>query len=280
MTYEERSKWGTQVEHDATFARLIHIPLASFDRDRHEPWAFLSPSELKQANRYRTATRRLAYVAGRAASRLLLSQHWSCSPETFRFYQDRYSKPYVQSNDGKSFAGFNLSHSPSELVVGITSGEAIGIDVESFHQRLHIELLVRNYFSAPQQEEWLKHPLEERERAFLRGWTRKEAAWKLFGNEDIVAWNDIEVTLENTPNACVRAKKATGEPLLLDCFTWQPSVDSLASAAILRHPTKERIFDIQAIDFDRLSELVWTSDAADYSGAHAARCHECSSGRR
>jgi phosphopantetheine--protein transferase-like protein len=127
---------------------------------------------------------------------------------------------------------FNLSHSASQLVVGLTEIERIGIDVEDLSQNLRVPLLVRHYFSPAERAAWLQLAPAFQNKAFFTSWTRKEAAWKLFGDESHVPWKNIEVSLNPAAETEVRITTVDGDRLIAPCFTWFPDDGSVASVVV------------------------------------------------
>lgn len=259
MADVENNQWLPSREELCNPIKLIEAPLRAIDLERAACWAFLSPEESIRANRYRSGIRRHTFVAGRAALRATLSTHLNVPADSIALNCGRQGKPYLQPTEGRCVAHFNISHSPSRLIIGIAQDHGIGVDVEDFHQRLNVEALVRNSFSNSECDEWLQYPVLQREAAFLRGWTRKEAAWKLFGCETQMAWNDIAVSLDANSRTVIHARSASGQIQLLDCFSWHSTPHSIASAVVPRVPGIRPRFEIQAFDFGRASELVWNS---------------------
>ena len=88
---------------------------------------------------------------------------------------------------GREQAGdlrFNLSHTAEEVLIGVTRGREVGVDIETLERRGDFGGVARRVFTARELAEleglggtdaaaW--------RRAFLRGWTRKEAFLKDLG---------------------------------------------------------------------------------------------------
>jgi 4'-phosphopantetheinyl transferase len=74
---------------------------------------------------------------------------------------------------------FNLSHSGERALIALARLE-VGADVEHFKRR-RTDDIARRFFAAGEQRRLFALPAEERERAFFRLWTCKEAFLKVTG---------------------------------------------------------------------------------------------------
>jgi len=156
--------------------------------------SWLSGDELARSQRLRSALARTRYIAGRAALRGVLAGRLGCSPTAVRFTYGKHGKPRLAGGPGD--IDFNLAHSEGEAVVGLASGAAIGVDIEVPRPVHDIESLARLVFSDVERRELelASDPL----RAFLNGWTRKEAYLKGLGLGLTVPLGEITVSLSAT----------------------------------------------------------------------------------
>jgi len=77
---------------------------------------------------------------------------------------------------------FNLSHSGGALALAVSRSQSLGIDLEHRRRPRRVVELARRFF-APHEAEVLETlPEPERQDAFLRLWTRKEALVKAEGS--------------------------------------------------------------------------------------------------
>ncbi len=106
---------------------------------------------------------------------------------------------------------FNLSHSGDVVLIALASDGRLGIDVEAIRPLSEVDSLARTSL-APDEFAALQHfpPGDSRNRAFFRGWTRKEALLKALG-DGIVALGRISVDLTDGDANTVRRLDSPGE---------------------------------------------------------------------
>lgn len=125
----------------------------------------LCAQERKRAARIVDARRRALWARSRGVLRALLARYLDADPRELQFALGAHGKPRLQSEpretggDGGSGPGehlrFNLSHSGELMLLAVTAGREVGVDVER----------AREHHSAE----------------FLRAWTRREATVKCLG---------------------------------------------------------------------------------------------------
>ncbi len=91
--------------------------------------------------------------------------------------RDAFGKPHLVGAELQ----FNLSHSRSVLLIGLSHQQALGVDIEQgVRARPYLEL-ARRYFTAPEAEALAALPIERLPHAFLDLWSAKEAVLKALG---------------------------------------------------------------------------------------------------
>ncbi len=117
-------------------------------------------------------------LVARALLRLELAERLACRPELVEFSYGPQGKPALAGDDAWHF---NLSHSHDRVVLAITRGAPVGVDVEFRHRRARIDALARHWFGDAERAE-LAGLDEERQRyRFFQLWTLKEAVTKGLG---------------------------------------------------------------------------------------------------
>ena len=140
----------------------------------------LSPDELARAERFHYAKDRSAFIIARAGLRWLLGKYLGCAPERLSFRYGAYGKPFI-AGPGQGKLDFNLSHAGGYALVGFSSGQPIGVDLEAEDPTIEIERLTQRFFSTAESRQVLALPPTDRVAAFFRTWTRKEAFLKAKG---------------------------------------------------------------------------------------------------
>lgn len=136
----------------------------------------LSADEIARADRFYREPLRDRYVASRGMLRTILSRVVGRPPDVLDFEHNEHGKPHLP--DGPSF---NLSHTRDHLIVAVARAGRLGVDLERIRPVPELESLVRRFLAPDEVDELMALPEPERLRAFLRGWTRKEAFVKALG---------------------------------------------------------------------------------------------------
>jgi 4'-phosphopantetheinyl transferase len=156
--------------------------------------ALLSADERERASRFQFARDRERFVTAHAALRRVLAEPAGCAPERLVFGYTAHDKPFL-IGPGADLS-FNLSHSHELALVAVTRGRAIGVDVEHHRAGVELESVARTSFSAAERRALLALPPHEREAAFFRGWTRKEAYLKARGEGLSMPLDRFSVSLD------------------------------------------------------------------------------------
>ena len=194
-------------DHDPTGPRHDH---ALVDQDVHV-WRFpldldearlgefeptLSDEERARADRFRGASLRRRFVAGRGTLRLILAGYIGIAPARVAFTYGTRGKPGLARPMGLEF---NLAHSGGLAYCALAWRRAIGVDVEAVRPMDNAERIIGRYFTPREQAEFLAYPGAERLAAFYRGWTRKEAFLKATGEGLAASLDSFEVSLGADP---------------------------------------------------------------------------------
>jgi len=97
-------------------------------------------------------------------------------------------KPYVAD------LGLSSSHSQDTVALAFSTGFAVGIDLEVVQRSFEFESVVLDHFSRGEQRILGAIPEHERQDAFYRCWTAKEACAKAYGVGIGLSLNRFEVT--------------------------------------------------------------------------------------
>jgi len=155
----------------------------------------LTDSERERASRFRVAGARERFVGTRAALRHVLARY-TADVEI----AGESGKPRLASGA----VDFNVSHTHGLSLIAVAhAGSDVGIDVEPMRHVARAETIARRFFTHDETRAILASA--DRDREFLRCWTRKEARvkarggamWDLFARrgeaEDLSGWTLIEI---------------------------------------------------------------------------------------
>jgi 4'-phosphopantetheinyl transferase len=140
----------------------------------------LSPDEQARAGRFYFEKDRHPWIVARGSLRLLLSVYSGVTPQQLTFSTNEYGKPSLVSPPARA-PRFNLSHSRDLALYAFSWQRELGIDIEYMCETVDIDALSQHSFSPAEQRALQQFSQEERQLAFFRCWTRKEAYIKARG---------------------------------------------------------------------------------------------------
>jgi 4'-phosphopantetheinyl transferase len=180
------------------YVHVWSISLAQTQEKITELRKILSSDELTRADRFYFDRDRNRFIVGRAMLRKILGCYLETAPEKLVFSYGSHGKPKVENNP----FFFNLSNSGDLALCGVTYEKEIGIDVEYLLRELKdAEAIAKRFFSAKESAEFLSLLPEERQLAFFRCWTRKEAYIKAIGDGLTYSLSNFDVTLTSEKEA-------------------------------------------------------------------------------
>ena len=140
----------------------------------------LTDEEKELADRFRFDNDRQNFVLRRGLLRQLLGDTLGVAPSLIRFESTPVGKPFIAypKNSGLSF---NLSHSGRQIVYAFSRHPETGIDIERIRTVDDIDQLALKYFSAEEYAIIVNLPSWEKNKAFIRIWSIKEALIKACG---------------------------------------------------------------------------------------------------
>lgn len=142
----------------------------------------MSSIEQHRAGRLVFEKDRRRFRAAHCALRDLLARRLDCPPSALEFQATKQGKPYLAADSSTTGAcRFNLSHSEDLALVGMADDVEIGVDIETVRSIDDVWSLAGEVFTCGEQAELRETPPNQRDSAFLRGWTRKEACLKAVG---------------------------------------------------------------------------------------------------
>ena len=165
----------------------IHLWLADYeqitDARLHGLYRqILSDDERRQEPRFYFAKDRRRYLVTRALLRTVLSRYAAIPPASWTFSTNAYGRPEIANVDASPRQlCFNISHTHSLIVLGITHRRALGVDVENVRTR-QAALEIADRFFAPTEVAALADlEYDARHYRFFEYWTFKESYIKARG---------------------------------------------------------------------------------------------------
>lgn len=197
--------------------------------------ALLSPDEAARAARFRTEPLRDRCVLRRGLLRRLLGRATGRPPESLAFAYGPQGKPSLPGGPA-----FNLADCKDEVLVAIAPATAppaldLGVDIERLRTVPDADGIARRFFAPAEHAAFLAVPETLKDRAFLNGWTRKEAFIKATGAGLSMPLDRFAVEL--TPDRAPRllsVDESLGAGLAEDwsLFDVAPAPDTIAALAV------------------------------------------------
>jgi len=164
----------------------IHVWLAFHPADPHpsrreEYGALLSALEREREERFRFEEDRFRFRVTRAMTRRVLAGYLGVDPSACRFEDNEYGRPSLVARATGDMLSFNLSHTRDLIVLAVTRGREIGIDVERVQGQRPTADLARHYFADFESDHVMNAPEALREDLFFQYWTLKESYIKARG---------------------------------------------------------------------------------------------------
>lgn len=160
-------------------------------------YRLLEPEERLRADRFRFASHRCRFIAGRGMLREILARHLSIAEENevaaedVRFRYNSYGKPSLAASD----LCFNVSHSGGQALFAIARGREVGVDIEQVDRKFAQDQIPERFFSPTEVRILRGLPAGQQTDAFFRCWTRKEAYIKARGLGLALALDSFDVSL-------------------------------------------------------------------------------------
>jgi malonyl CoA-acyl carrier protein transacylase len=163
----------------------IHLWLADYaaidDERLHAAYReLLDPAEREQEPRFYFARDRRRYLVTRALVRTVLSRYADVDPAAWVFTPNAYGRPEI-ANAGVAGLSFNISHTHSMIVLGVTRDRALGVDVENARAREVSLDIARHYFAPDEVAALATVPEHGQQERFFEYWTFKESYIKARG---------------------------------------------------------------------------------------------------
>jgi 4'-phosphopantetheinyl transferase len=164
-------------------ANEAHIWAIPFDTDvapRAESMECLSENERRRAEQFQFEAPRRRFLAARLALRRLLGEYLEMPAANVSLAYSRFGKPLLGEPHG-DLLRFNLAHTSNLVLVAVTRGCDVGVDIEQLRPVHHLESIARRYLHPAEAKDILAAPPQLRHETFLRCWTAKEAVIKAIG---------------------------------------------------------------------------------------------------
>jgi 4'-phosphopantetheinyl transferase len=161
----------------------------------------LAAAERRRAEAFHFDRDRNRFIAGRGTLRSILGLYLHTPPLTVELAVGSHGKPLLAGRFARSGLHFNLAHCEDLALVAVTRGCVVGVDLERVRRVDGAEEMAA-YFCSPRENAELQSlPPDERDTAFFRLWTRKEAWLKATGMGVGESLQKVEVSFRSNQAA-------------------------------------------------------------------------------
>jgi 4'-phosphopantetheinyl transferase len=181
---------------------IWRVSLGQASKPEEQLEAILAPEERQRYQGFRFPIDKWRYLVSHYALRMILSQYAKTPPQDLGFGLGKFGKPFLTEPVGGQGLTFNLSHCRDLALVAVAAGRNVGVDVEEVRKVGEKETILNSYFDAEERDFLQRHQPEQRDEAFLRIWTRREAAAKCLGMDIGTAVEALSVPIFE-PEGCI-----------------------------------------------------------------------------
>lgn len=162
----------------------VHVWRASLDRAQGHlasMMRLLSPEERKRADSFYFAADRQRCILARGVARMLLGHCLGSPASQVQFQYNEFGKPMLAGGLHPSLQ-FNLSHSGDLVLIALSRGRALGVDIERMREDLATKEIAGRFFSPEECRALDTVAADARREAFFACWTLKESYLKARGD--------------------------------------------------------------------------------------------------
>ena len=170
----------------------------------------LSNDEHARATRFVFEQDRRRFAAAHGILRKILARYLGTAPADLVFEIESAGKPQLAHQHGGALH-FNLSHSRDLVLIAVTAGADIGVDLERISDTVEVDEVAAIVFSPAEIAVLNRLSPPQKRQAFFNGWTRKEAIVKALGEG--LGYPVRQLTVSIAPSERVRLIQAEGETM-------------------------------------------------------------------
>ncbi len=174
------------------FARLSELPFSVNDLT-----LLLDETERARATRFVRTVLQDRYTLTHGLLRLVLAKYLAIAPNEVTFTVNEHNKPLLAPAHASTLQ-FNLSHSEDAVVIAITKGIAVGVDIEVMTATANMDVAER-FFNPPEFNALTPYSGVDQAKMFYRIWAKKEAVVKADSQGFALLHANFSVSLSAAP---------------------------------------------------------------------------------
>lgn len=195
-----------EIELSKNYVHVWSIRLDQTSETTSKLRQILSLEERSRADKFYFEHDRNRFTVARAILRTILGNCLGQNPSEIEFSYAKNGKPFLVNTDLR----FNLSHSKDLALCAITYQRELGVDIEYLRLMKDAEQIAARFFSPRESSLFCSLSQGEKQLAFFRCWTRKEAYIKAIGDGLSYGLDKFDVTF--TQNEPVKLLRVLSNP--------------------------------------------------------------------
>ncbi|WP_116964297.1 4'-phosphopantetheinyl transferase family protein [Fastidiosibacter lacustris] len=174
---------------------MINVYIVDINKFDYEKTNRLLPKAIRyQAENFKLEKKRKEYLASQWLRYHVLSEYLACDWKLLQFSYTQKGRPYLSDYPELDF---NISHSKHYVVMALTKGQRVGIDIQTMKEKIDVLSIAKHYFSDCEYQ-WLCQLNEDQQlQRFYWLWTYKEASLKLTGDGIANGLSEFKFTMGN-----------------------------------------------------------------------------------
>ena len=139
----------------------------------------------------------------RGILRTVLADYLAVIPKLISFERNENGKPFLRHSEME----FNLSHSNDRMLIAVTAGRSVGVDIEFHRENVKMTAIAKRWFS-PKEQSFFQDANKPKE-TFFDIWSKKEAYVKAKGQGIYFDLPSFTVPLGEKPSVSTFEKNAS-----------------------------------------------------------------------
>ena len=144
--------------------------------------SWLNEDERGRAARFIRRQDHVRFVLAHGGIRAVLSRYLGIGPDVVEMYPSETGKPSLTKElRGQPAITFNMSHAHGRVLIAVSKGQEVGVDLERIRSDVEVAKLSERYFAPSEHATIMQLAQEQRAARFFRYWVAKEAVLKAQG---------------------------------------------------------------------------------------------------
>lgn len=177
-------KWRPPDQKDPLDTKTVDVWRGELDTERRllrSYRQYMSCQENSVADRFVRRSDKNRYIFAHGMLRNVLGSYVGCHPKQLELHANSFGKPYIAYPESGKKIHFNLSHSLNIILLAVSNGSPVGIDVEFMRDMKDAKQIAIRNFSKTETDYLCSLSKDDFKINFFKYWTLKESFIKATG---------------------------------------------------------------------------------------------------